>query len=176
MEFLLIQKCDFQVIQEAGSIIITTEKLKVKIFEDFKVDIYDSFGNVLCEDYRENRCSFIRRHGNLDVLALEGHKVVKDSKYKVMVLKKMEGNTFFYGLGEQTGHLNKKGYHYKMWNTDDPSPHVECDESLYKTIPFFIALKNKQAFGIFLTIPLKHILIWERKMQIIFPFRQLMEI
>lgn len=149
VESFIIQECDFQVIQEDEGIVITTEKLKVKIFEDFKVDIYDNLGNVLCEDYREDRCSFIRRYGNLDVLALEGHKVVKDSKYKVMVLKKMEGNTFFYGLGEQTGHLNKKGYHYKMWNTDDPSPHVECDESLYKTIPFFIALKNKQAFGIF---------------------------
>jgi len=149
VENLVVEKCAFEVIEDKSSIVITTEKLQVKIFDDFKVDIYDNLGNVLCKDYREDRNTFIRRHGNLDILALEGHKVVKDSKYKVMISKKMEEHTFFYGLGEQTGHLNKKGYHYKMWNTDDPSPHAECHDTLYKTIPFFIALKDKQAFGIF---------------------------
>ena len=29
---------------------------------------------------------------------------------------------YFYGLGERTGSLNKKGYHYRNWNTDDPTP------------------------------------------------------
>ena len=149
IEDLVVEKCDFEVNEEEEIIVITTAKLQVKIFDDFKVDIYDRDGNMLCEDYREERKAFIRRHGNLDILKLEGHKVVKDASSKVMVLKKMEQNTFFYGLGEQTGHLNKKGYHYKLWNTDDPSPHSECHEALYKAVPFLIALKDNQAFGIF---------------------------
>ena len=41
------------------------------------------------------------------------------------VAKKMQENAAFYGLGEQTGHLNKKGYHYLNWNTDNPAPHNE---------------------------------------------------
>jgi alpha-glucosidase len=56
---------------------------------------------------------------------------------------------YFYGFGEKTGPLNKKGYHYRMWNTDDASPHVERFEKMYKSIPFFITLKEKQAFGYF---------------------------
>ena len=56
---------------------------------------------------------------------------------------------YFYGLGERTGSLNKKGYHYRNWNTDDPTPHGETYAQLYKSIPFLIAIKNNEASGIF---------------------------
>ena len=56
---------------------------------------------------------------------------------------------FFYGLGERTGSLNKKGYHYRNWNTDDPSPHGETFQQLYKSIPFLITLREESTFGIF---------------------------
>ena len=36
--------------------------------------------------------------------------------------------------------LNKRGYDYINWNTDDPSPHLETYKSLYKSIPFIICL------------------------------------
>jgi alpha-glucosidase len=111
IENLVVEKSEFKVDERKDCIVITTEKLQVKIFDDFKVDIYDINGNVLCEDYREYRNAFMRRRGNLDILALEGHKVAKDTNSNVMVLKKLDDNTFFYGLGEETGHLNKKGYH-----------------------------------------------------------------
>ena len=151
VENLVVEKCDFEVVRESHCITITTEKLTVKVFDEFKVDIYDNFGNMICEDYRAERDPFIRRYGNgtLDLLALEGHDVKKYPVPKIVISKKMEKDMFFYGLGEKTGHLNKRGYHYKMWNTDNPSPHVESFETLYKSIPFFIALKNKQSFGIF---------------------------
>ena len=61
----------------------------------------------------------------------------------------MKGNEYFYGFGDKTGPLNKHGYQYEMWNTDDPSPHVESHKALYKSVPFFITLREKQAFGIF---------------------------
>ena len=56
---------------------------------------------------------------------------------------------YFYGLGEKTGHLNKKSYHYVNWNTDNPSPHGETFDRLYKSIPFLISIKDTTAFGIF---------------------------
>lgn len=151
IENLVVEKCNFEVKRETKYIAISTEKLTVKIFDEFKVDIYDSLGNLICEDYRGDRKPFPRRYGNgtLDLLALEGHNVKKYPIPKIMVLKKLEKEMFFYGLGEKTGHLNKRGYHYKMWNTDAAEAHVESLEALYKSIPFFIALKNKQAFGIF---------------------------
>jgi alpha-glucosidase len=48
----------------------------------------------------------------------------------------MEDDMYFYGLGEKSGHLNKKGYHYVNWNTDNPNPHGETFDRLYKSIPF----------------------------------------
>lgn len=151
VEGLKAQECSFSVEKDAEKIAIHTDKLAVHIFDDFKVDIYDSKGNVLCQDYRGEADPFIRRGAEqLEVAAAEGHKVEADQrKCKIEVLKKMEEDMYFYGLGDKTGHLNKKGYHYKMWNTDDPSPHVESYEALYKSIPFLIAMKGKEAFGIF---------------------------
>ena len=55
----------------------------------------------------------------------------------------------FYGLGDKTGYLNKKWKHYKNWNTDNPDPHGETFEQLYKSIPFFITLNDQDAYGVF---------------------------
>lgn len=152
IEGLKIQKCNFYVEEKNSGIIINTEKLKISISDGFIVDIYDKQGNILCEDYRGVRRPFERRGvGNAwEVAAAEGHDVKGEGdKLKIKTIKKMDKDMFFYGFGEKTGHLNKKGYHYKMWNTDNPSPHVESFEALYKSIPFFITLKEKKAFGIF---------------------------
>jgi alpha-glucosidase len=135
-----------------GQVTVCTECLIVKVSDHFFVDIYDHSGNLLCGDYRGNDKPFVRRGSGegLELAAEEGHKIEAERKrQKIRILKKMEENMFFYGLGDKTGHLNKKGYHYKMWNTDDASPHVESFEAMYKSIPFFIALKETNAFGIF---------------------------
>ncbi|WP_010630529.1 glycoside hydrolase family 31 protein [Sporolactobacillus vineae] len=136
-----------------GEAVIETEKLTVRIGDDFRTTVLDKDGRVLSEDDPGTAAPFIRRGAGegLELAAAEGHKLEAErNKLKFQVRKKMEHDMFFYGLGEKTGHLNKKGYHYKMWNTDDPSPHVESFETLYKSIPFFIALKDRQAFGYFL--------------------------
>lgn len=128
---------------------IKTEALIIRVYNDFKVDFYDISGKLLCEDYRKEREPFIRR-GNTFLAEKEGHKFEKaNEKRKIEVIKRIFGDEKFYGLGEKTGHLNKKYYSYEMWNTDDPSAHTEEHKSLYKSIPFFITLREKAAFGIF---------------------------
>ena len=57
--------------------------------------------------------------------------------------------TNFYGVGEHTGHLNKKETHLVNWNTDNPSPHNETFDRLYKSIPFLITMTDGEAYGIF---------------------------
>lgn len=154
IEDIKIQKSEFEVKRDSSKITICTGKLTLNVFDDFKVDIYDLDGNMLCEDYKKERSPFIKRGVTPNALELalkEGHKLNSElGEYKFNILKKLEDNTFFYGFGEKTGHLNKKGYHYKMWNTDNAAPHVESFEALYKSIPFFITLKGNKAFGIFL--------------------------
>lgn len=141
--------CDFKVENIDGGIQICTDKLKVKIYDEFKVDIYDKEGTLLCADYREESKPFKRRYGDYMLAEAEGHILNGEADYKVYVSKKMEEDMYFYGFGEKTGHLNKKGYHYVNWNTDEPKPHGETFDRLYKSIPFFIGLNKDNAFGIF---------------------------
>lgn len=132
-----------------GFINIKTSKIDIKIYNDFKVDIYDSEGDILCSDYRGPIDPFKRRNGNIDKAKEEGHEVQEESLYKVYVSKKMEDDMHFYGFGERPGSIDKKDCHYINWNTDNPAPHGETFLSLYKSVPFFIALKGTKAFGIF---------------------------
>ena len=140
---------EFTVESKENVLIITTKNLEIKIYDEFKVDIYNSSGEILCRDYRGERKPFRRLGANINLAEEEGHKLEGHQEFNVYVSKVMEENTYFYGLGERTGALNKKSYHYRNWNTDDPSPHGETFAQLYKSIPFLITIKDENAFGIF---------------------------
>lgn len=149
IENLEIKKCNFTVEKKDSYIEIITGELIVKIYDDFKVNFYNKSLEILCEDYKGERNPFIRR-GTGFLAEEEGHKIHKNcGNHKIQVTKNIFGDEKFYGFGDKTGHLNKRGYEYEMWNTDDPSPHVESYKSLYKSIPFFITLREKHTFGIF---------------------------
>lgn len=60
----------------------------------------------------------------------------------------MKPDQKFYGLGEKTGFLDKRGRRYTMWNTDDPL-HTPDKDPLYKTIPFLISKDGDRVFGLF---------------------------
>nr|WP_321023310.1 TIM-barrel domain-containing protein [Clostridium neonatale] len=139
----------FEVEKSNDFLKIKTEKLIIDIFDNFLVNIYDIEGNILCADYKGEHKPFKRRSGDFSLAEAEGHNINSENEYKVYVSKKMEDNMYFYGLGEKTGHLNKKSYHYVNWNTDNPSPHGETFDRLYKSIPFLISIKDTTAFGIF---------------------------
>jgi alpha-glucosidase len=149
VEDLKDNNCNFEVQNISYGIQISTEELIIKIYDKFKVDIYDKEGALLCADYREESKHFKRRYGDYMLAEAEGHTLNGEADYKVYVSKKMEEDMYFYGFGEKTGHLNKKGYHYANWNTDEPKPHGETFDRLYKSIPFFIGLNKENAFGIF---------------------------
>ena len=149
VEKVLNNKVKFEVKYDDEVLNIKTNVLSINIYDDFKVDIYNSKGEILCRDYRGKRDPFRRLGANSTLAAEEGHKLEGYEEYKIYVSKVMENDMYFYGLGERTGSLNKKGYHYRNWNTDDPTPHGETYAQLYKSIPFLITLKNQEAFGIF---------------------------
>lgn len=150
IENLIVEHCNINILKQDSYIEISTDILVIKIYDEFKVDIYNKEGKLICEDYRGEREPFIKNcAGRLDIATQEGHKPTEHMDYKVFIPKNLENNTYFYGFGEKTGHLNKNGCHYINWNTDDPSPHGETYEKLYKSIPFFISMKDEEAFGIF---------------------------
>ncbi len=54
----------------------------------------------------------------------------------------------FFGLGEKTGNVNKRGREWVMWNSDFPGYDDQTDP-LYQSIPFFIGLRSGKAYGIY---------------------------
>lgn len=84
------------------------------------------------------------------VLVREGKKGMgyKDSK-EIICFKEMRDDDYFYGFGEKTGFLNKKGEKITMWNTDVYAPHNPETDPLYQSIPFFMTLNNGRAHGLF---------------------------
>ncbi|WP_445487667.1 glycoside hydrolase family 31 protein [Niallia sp. 03133] len=114
--------------EDDNRILLTTESLTVDIKKNpFGIKYLDKNGNVINEDD------------------------MKGSGYesgKPYVFKKTDKNENFYGFGEQTGGLNKRGYDIGMWNTDAYS-YTKETKYVYATIPFFIGLKDETAYGIF---------------------------
>lgn len=141
----------FNVSKDENGIRIATELLTIAVCDDFKTDIYDKDGQNVCSDFRGERKS-VERISDEDrkLLEGEGHSVGEENgNYRIQVLKTLDNVKAFYGLGDKTGFLNKAGYQYDMWNTDNPDPQVDCFKSLYKSIPFFIALTIGRPYGIF---------------------------
>lgn len=57
--------------------------------------------------------------------------------------------TAFYGLGEKTTSLNHAGQAFEMWNFD-PAGYGRGKDPIYMNIPFFTALHDGQAVGVFI--------------------------
>lgn len=144
-------RIDFDVIMKSGVIKINTSKLIVEISDNFMVDFFDCNHQPICQDYRGKKSEVKAWDPKAaELAALEGHADQSDSsERKIRIAKMMTGDEAFYGLGDKTGFLNKRGYEYEMWNTDDPSPQLDYFKSLYKSIPFFITLTKQKVYGIF---------------------------
>lgn len=86
-------------------------------------------------------------------LAADGHLTVADADGTAVhaveiVLRQPDGmltavhhatsQAHYYGLGEKTGFLDKRGERYAMWNTDVYAPHVPDVEALYVSVPFVL--------------------------------------
>ncbi|MBE6054496.1 MAG: DUF4968 domain-containing protein, partial [Clostridium sartagoforme] len=109
IENITYENTEFSVTERENCIVVKMKNLTIEVHDDFKVDIYDKDGEILCRDYRGHREPFIRRGNNLELASEEGHVLNGHEDYKVYVAKTMEEDMYFYGLGERTGALNKKG-------------------------------------------------------------------
>lgn len=65
------------------------------------------------------------------------------------VARTMPVDEHYYGLGEKAGELDHRNQAFTMWNTDAFGWNSTTDP-LYKSIPFFLALRNGKAYGLFL--------------------------
>ncbi|WP_031425986.1 glycoside hydrolase family 31 protein [Flavimarina sp. Hel_I_48] len=113
--------------------IVTTSKLVVKIEKkSLQTHILDKNGTIINEDeigfhYEE---SF-----------LYGGNIVKMSK-------KVQAGEGFYGMGDKPMHTNLRGKRMQNWSTDSYA-FAKDQDPIYKSVPFYIGLNQKQAYGIF---------------------------
>ncbi len=109
--------------------LLSTQELNIEISKTpCRVSIYDKNMNLINEDEKSFGVSF--------------------NDGRVKCYKKLFSDENFFGLGEKTGNLNKRGNQYTMWNTDHPGYNNTWDP-LYVSIPFFIGERNHKAYGIF---------------------------
>jgi alpha-glucosidase len=93
------------------------------------------------------RISFYDRAGNLIAKDADPMGMAWDGD-RVRCWKWMPGDEHYFGLGEKGDDLDKRGNAYVMWNTDAYGWGPTTDP-LYVSIPFFLALRQGRAYGLF---------------------------
>lgn len=67
---------------------------------------------------------------------------------QVTTYKKIQEGERFIGLGEKTGPLDRRGFGYTNWNTDNFG-YTAGSDPLYCSTPFYIGVHHQLAYGIF---------------------------
>ncbi len=88
-----------------------------------------------------------------EMLLKEGHRSGGNEGYHGGF--EIQNDRPVYGNGERTGPLDKRGYSYINWNTDDPAAHVDTFPSLYQSMPFFLLFSPEETVGVFIDNPSK---------------------
>jgi len=109
---------------------IRTEQMEVRVqLAPFRLAFYDSKGELISKDADNQGISW------------DGHRV--------RVWKNQPADEDYFGFGEKSTPLNKRGRSLVMWNKD-PEGFDGTTEPLYQSVPFFIAMRHGRAYGSFL--------------------------
>lgn len=117
---------EVEVKEENSAYEIFTASLRIRVNKaPFKLQIFDKYQKLIFNDYNDR--GFVQQGSRINAY------------------KTMRSDEQFFGLGEKSGPLNRRGRSYKMWNSDQPCYGVN-EDPLYKSIPFFISSNH---YGIF---------------------------
>lgn len=112
---------------------IRTSKVKCKIQKiDLRLSIFDLNDQLILEDELGFHWEESYEYGG---------NIVKMSKSS-------KDGECFYGLGDKATQMNLKGKRVENFATDQYA-YQKDQEPLYKVVPFYIGLHNKQSYGIF---------------------------
>ena len=125
---------DFTLTEHDEYYLLETSALQVRITKkQMLVHFYDREGNVICED----KDGFYRRESIMKGIS------------ELKVTKKAPRDVSFYGLGDKAVDVDLRGRAYENWNTDSYA-YERGDDPLYRSVPFYMALHQGRAYGIFL--------------------------
>ena len=109
--------------------IIRTSQMQVRILlSPFRVAFYDQKGQLISKDADARGMSW--------------------DGARVRCWKWSPQDEHYYGLGEKSTPLDKRGRSYVMWN-QDPAGFDASSEPLYQSVPFFLGLRQGRAYGLF---------------------------
>ncbi|GEO69581.1 glycoside hydrolase family 31 protein [Levilactobacillus acidifarinae] len=152
------QPTAFTVTNQGDHYDLTTAALTVHLDATGHVDVDDAAGHPLITDYRGKRQLLDKGVDKVHqrLVEAEGHSingatVQGDQGYQV--IKALAADEHLYGLGDKPGYLDKRGYEYDNWNSDNPDAHLETFTKLYKSIPVLLGLKNGHPYGLFFDNP-----------------------
>ena len=125
-----------------GQTELCTEQLALIVEpENCKIQIIDWNQNELIADGSQG--GFMRDTAQIDGVQFE----------TVGVARTTPTDEHFYGFGEKTGHLDKRGSSMMFWNTDAYDTtyggYAPNSDPLYLSIPFYIGLRDGVAYGVF---------------------------
>jgi len=118
-----------QITGDKGSYKIRTSEIEVRIeLNPFRVAFYDLAGRLISKDKDSLGAAW------------------DGSSFRCW--KSMPPDEHYFGLGEKTGPLDKRGHSYVNWNTD-PAAYNALTDPMYETVPFFVGVRQGKAYGIF---------------------------
>ena len=124
---------DFEIVDHDTALIIKTCQLECWIDKNNLLITFKSAdGKILCEEEKGFHWEKNETYGGY---------IVQNSK------RTLKGECY-YGLGDKPTDLNLKTKKFVNWGTDEYGYHKDTDP-LYKSIPFYYALNENGAYGIF---------------------------
>ena len=133
---------------DAPLVDLEPELVEVEIVEERDRILIRSTELELAVDRSPCRIAFLDRTGNVLSRDDPGFGIGWDGD-EVRNWKSIEENERFFGLGEKTGNVDKRGREWVMWNSDIPGYGNETDP-LYQSVPFFVGLRDGRAYGFYL--------------------------
>ncbi len=138
---------DFDVVEETGSVQIVTDSVicrvnKKKILAQF----LDVDNKILCEDVS----GYYKRESLMKGIS------------EVSISQKAPDDVRYFGLGDKAVEQDLRGRSYENWNTDAYS-FERGDDPLYRSVPFFMALNDEKAYGIFLDNTYRTVFDFDRR-------------
>lgn len=116
----------FQVEEQEDYLILATECLTVRVNKrDFTLEFSDGRGFLL-----------------------EGQDLILGEKWRGCSFS-IRPDEHFYGLGEKTGFLDKRGKRYTMWNVDCYETYTEGADAMYQSYPFYIGTNKSGSYGVY---------------------------
>ncbi|WP_130859005.1 glycoside hydrolase family 31 protein [Gracilibacillus phocaeensis] len=126
------EKVELFVDNRENDLVITSANITITICKtSMQLRVADQNGSTIMEDDAQYGMAF-------------------NKNKEIISLKKMTDDDHFYGFGEKTSFLDKRGERMTMWNTDVFAPHNPEIDALYQSIPYFMVIRNGSAHGMLL--------------------------